>query len=123
MNSQLAGRVPAPSAAPPPTRGSVRSRFLRILLRDLLWLTLVIAIVSGWWRDHYAASLREAYYQDELQETLGVLNFAENWLDDSETFDRERVSNWLQEEGKKRRERPIEAPKWIWKKQGQGTWR
>lgn len=42
-------------------------------IRDLFWLTLVVALAVGWWLDHQQASKNF----EELQKELG--NY--NWID------------------------------------------
>jgi len=34
---------------------------LRFTIRDLLWLTLVVALAVGWWTDHQSLKLRNRF--------------------------------------------------------------
>ena len=42
----------------------------RFIIRDLLWLTLVVALVVGWWLDHRALERRLEKMQDEQIRSL-----------------------------------------------------
>jgi hypothetical protein len=96
----------------------------RFFLRDILWLTLLVALAAAWWRDHCAGALREERHIDRFHLIIGTLNFAESWIDDNENFDRERVNAWLHEERAKREEqekRWAESGKLL-KANGFSTW-
>jgi hypothetical protein len=34
---------------------------MRFTIRDLLWLTLVVALAAGWWREHRRMTQRKTY--------------------------------------------------------------
>ena len=65
------------------TETKPKRRWFTFSIRDLLWLTLVVALAIGWWinfRDYRAAVDREAGIHDELtalREHVGRLTMEE----------------------------------------------
>jgi len=106
-----------------PRTPALRAFAPRFSVRDVLWLTLAVALCVAWWRDHRAAALREGCHEDEFHTMMGTQNFAERWLDDEADFDRERMSAWLRKERAERQKARERWPTWLWKKHGPGTWR
>jgi hypothetical protein len=50
---------------------------LRFTIRDLLWLTLVVALAVGWWIDHRQLASDAAAAKTPLRELIDRMN-AEN---------------------------------------------
>ena len=42
---------------------------LRFTIRDLLWLTVVVALATGWWLDHRRLAVEP--FKDDLQLVIG----------------------------------------------------
>jgi hypothetical protein len=42
---------------------------LRLSIRDVLWLTTLVALGAGWWVDHRGASQSLSYFKERLLHT------------------------------------------------------
>jgi hypothetical protein len=56
-----------------PGRGTIHPMKLRFSIRDLLWLTLVVAMAVGWWIDHASprTTATTPFYQFEAENYYG----------------------------------------------------
>ena len=43
---------------------------LRFTIRDLLWLTVVVAVSLGWWHDHRRLSVTFAGWNEQIVEAV-----------------------------------------------------
>jgi len=51
----------------------------RFMIRDMLWLTLVVALGLGWWADHRSAERRHRREKEAiLDETASALHESTN---------------------------------------------
>jgi hypothetical protein len=77
---------------------------LRFTIRDLLWLTLVVAMAVGWWMDHHNVVLERdqllqkvaQYEKLDLYEGYAVRAFKDNRMTDGKAL--EYVIDKLQKE-------------------------
>jgi hypothetical protein len=54
---------------------------LRFTIRDLLWLTLVVALAVGWWLDHKrVADRRDQYIRQEIARHQKAIEDSENTM-------------------------------------------
>jgi hypothetical protein len=51
--------------------GKLAGVFMRFTIRDVLWLTVVVAMGVAWWLDHTAAANRFSRRERELVLSLG----------------------------------------------------
>jgi hypothetical protein len=66
---------------------------LRFTIRDVLWLTVVVALSIGWWLDHRSQATAVTYYRDANESWLEKVQLLDEMLTKGFGFEIKRDGN------------------------------